>query len=179
MPADSSSRTLHVMATGSGGEASRGAGGYEGIDEHRLKHLEFILAVVARLAGNSFLVKGWAITVAGVFIGFALNQNEIRLALAALIPTVAFWGLDAYFLTSERLFRALYDQVRKSDEHIEPFFMSATDKEFVRRVRDGQTDSSTEVASFWKTALRRTLAWFYLPLIGASSMVAIIVHGSV
>jgi hypothetical protein len=165
------------MTTGSGGEASQGTGGYEGFDEHRLKHMEFIQAVIARLAGNSFFVKGWAITVAGVFIGFALNSNDIRLALAALVPTFAFWGLDAYFLKSERLFRALYDQVRKGDKHVEPFFMSATSREFVKQVRNGQAHCNTAVASFWKTMLRRTLAWFYLPLIGASGIVAAIVHG--
>jgi hypothetical protein len=164
------------MAAGSSGGVSRGGAGYNGFDEHRLKHMELIQAVVARLAGNSFLVKGWAITVAGVFIGFALNSEDLRLALSALVPTVAFWGLDAYFLRSERLFRALYDQVRTGDEHVEPFFMNATSTEFVRRVRDGQTDCDPDAASFWKTTLRRTLAWFYLPLIAASAIVTVLVH---
>lgn len=165
------------MATGSGDGASKRARGYEGFNEHRLKHMEFIQAVVGRLAANSFFVKGWAITVAGAFIGFALNSDDIRLALAALVPTIAFWGLDAYFLKSERLFRALYDQVRKGDLHVDPFFMGATSREFVRRVRNGQTDCDTDTASFWKTALTRTLASFYLPLIAASGIVAAIVHG--
>jgi hypothetical protein len=167
------------MTTGSSGVPARGAGGYEGFDEHRLKHMEFIQAVVARLAGNSFLVKGWAITLAGLFIGFALNSDDMRLAIAALVPTIAFWGLDAYFLKSERLFRALYDQVRKGDEHVEAFYMSATSREFTRRVRDRQTDSDGDAASFWKTALRRTLAWFYLPLIAASGIVAAVVQARV
>jgi hypothetical protein len=152
---------------------------YRGFDEHRLKHMEFIQAVVARLAGNSFFVKGWAITVAGVFIGFALNSDDIRLALAALVPTIAFWGLDTYFLRSERLFRALYDQVRRGDEFVEPFYMSATSREFVKHVRDGQTGCDTAAASFWRTLLRRTLAWFYLPLIAACCIVAAIVHARV
>jgi hypothetical protein len=167
------------MATGSGGGVSQRTGGYEGFDEHRLKHMEFIQAVVGRLAANSFFVKGWAITVAGAFIGFALNSNDMRLALAALVPTIAFWGLDTYFLKSERLFRALYDQVRKGDENVEPFFMGATSREFVRRVRDGQTDCSPDTASFWKTVLTRTLASFYLPLVVASGIVAGIVHSRV
>jgi hypothetical protein len=107
------------MATLSDGEAFQETGDYDRFEEHRLKHMEFIQAVVARLAGNSFLVKGWAITVAGVFIGFSLNSDDAHLALAALIPTIAFWGLDAYYLTSERLFRVLYDQVRKGDQHVE------------------------------------------------------------
>jgi hypothetical protein len=167
------------MAKESSGEVPRQTGGYVAFDEHRLKHMEFIQTVVARLAGNSFFVKGWAITVAGAFIGFALNADDIRLALAALVPTIAFWGLDTSFLKSERLFRALYNQVRSGDEDVEPFYMSATSREFVRRVRDGQTDCDPTAASFWRTLLRRTLAWFYLPLIAASCIVAAIVHARV
>jgi hypothetical protein len=74
MPTHVSSRTLRVMATGSGDGVSQRTGEYEGFDEHRLKHMEFIQAVVGRLASNSFFVKGWAITVAGAFIGFALKD---------------------------------------------------------------------------------------------------------
>jgi hypothetical protein len=32
------------------------------IDERRVKHLEMIQAVVARLGNNAFLIKGWSIT---------------------------------------------------------------------------------------------------------------------
>jgi hypothetical protein len=166
------------MATGSGDGTSRSAA-YEDFDERRLKHLEFIQTVVARLGTNSFFVKGWTVTVAGAFIGFALNSRDFRLALGALVPTIAFWGLDAFFLRSERLFRALYDQVRNGDEHVEPFFMGATSRDFVKRVRDGQTAGSTGAASFWKTSVSRTLAWFYLSLVAASGIVAAIVHGGV
>jgi hypothetical protein len=164
------------MANESSGAVPGETPGRLAFDEHRLKHMEFIQTVVARLAGNSFFVKGWAITVAGAFIGFALNGDDVRLALAALVPTIAFWGLDASFLKSERLFRTLYDQVRSGDEQVEPFYMSATSSEFVRRVRHGQTNSDPSAASFWRTLLRLTISWFYLPLIAASCIVATIVY---
>lgn len=32
---------------------------------------------------------------------------------AALLPSLTFWALDAYYLRQERLYRALYDHVRK------------------------------------------------------------------
>lgn len=32
-----------------------------------IKHLELIQAVVTRLANGSFLIKGWTMTVAGIF----------------------------------------------------------------------------------------------------------------
>jgi hypothetical protein len=165
-----------VMATGVGGETpgELEAGGYQSFEEGRIKHMEAIQGVVARLSDNSSKVKGWAIPVAGAFLGLSLNSHEIRLALAALIPTIAFWVVDTYYLRSERLFRALYDQVRKRDEHVEPFFMSATSREFVDRVRNGQTTSDEAVASFWKTAVRRTLALCYLSLIAGSGIIIVI-----
>ncbi len=77
---------------------------YQSFDDKQIKHLEMIQAVVARLAGNSFLIKGWALTLTGAFLGFAVNKSSSGLAAAALIPIVFFWGLDTYYLRAERLF---------------------------------------------------------------------------
>jgi len=84
--------------------------------EDKRKHLEFIQGIIARLANTSFLLKGWSITVvAGLF---ALGASERRASILALavVLTVIFWFLDAFFLRQERLYRALYDQVRKKPE---------------------------------------------------------------
>ncbi len=34
------------------------------------KHLEFVQAVINRLAGNSFLLKGWSITLVSGLLGY-------------------------------------------------------------------------------------------------------------
>ena len=101
-----------------------------GFDADKIKHMEMIQSVVTRLAGNSFLVKGWAITLTGVLAGFGLDRDDWRLAAAAFVPVVIFWALDAYYLRSERLFRELYDRVRKLEE-VEPFSLGATSDDFV------------------------------------------------
>jgi hypothetical protein len=93
------------------------------LTDPQIKHLEFVQAVITRLANNSFLMKGWALTVGGLILGFAIDQRSWRIAAAALLPIVAFWGLDAYFLRQERLFRRLYDAVRRSEPQVEPFSM--------------------------------------------------------
>lgn len=79
------------------------------------KHLEFILDVVERHARNSFVLKGWSVTlVAAVFL-LAVRGAEPALAMAAgLLPALTFWALDAYYLRQERMFRALYNHVRKA-----------------------------------------------------------------
>jgi len=84
-----------------------------------LKHLEFIQAVITRLANDSFLMKGWALTVTGAFYGFAVKGTSWQVAAIGLMPVLVFWGLDAYFLRQERLFRGLYDQVRQRNPAVE------------------------------------------------------------
>ena len=116
-----------------------------------LKHLEFIQAVITRLANDSFYMKGWALTVAGAFYGFAVKGTNWRVAAIGLMPVVVFWGLDAYFLHQERLFRSLYDQVRQRSSAVESFSMNAA-------------AYAIGVASWWRTLFSRTLMPFYGPV---------------
>jgi len=78
----------------------------------RLKHLEMLQQVITRMANNSFLIKGWSITLVSALLAFAAKDEIHIMAWIALLPCVAFWILDAYFLRQERLFRKLYDHCR-------------------------------------------------------------------
>ena len=86
--------------------------------ERVIKHLEFIQGVVNRLGGNTFLLKGWSMTVlvAGSLLMVRFRPDQPLLALTLLVPVFGFWLLDAYFLWQERLFRAEYNRVREQDE---------------------------------------------------------------
>ena len=80
--------------------------------ESKIAHLQMIQAVITRLAGNSFMIKRWSVTVvAALFALGAVNSNEFFVYLAYL-PAFMFWALDAYYLRQERLFRKLYDHAR-------------------------------------------------------------------
>lgn len=80
------------------------------LTDQRVKHLEFVQAVVTRLGQNSFTVRGWSVTlVSVVFAIIASKDVPPSAALITLVPTVVFWGLDAYYLRQERLFRKLYN----------------------------------------------------------------------
>ena len=76
--------------------------------EDLTKHLEFIQAIIARMAGNSFLLKGWTVTIAAALFALAANDARAVFAMLAFFPALWFWGLDAYYLRQERLFRKLY-----------------------------------------------------------------------
>lgn len=77
--------------------------------ENSEKHLEFIQKIVTRMAGNSFLLKGWSVTVTSGLFALSAKDNNPIFAFVALFPSLVFWGLDAYYLRQERLFRKLYD----------------------------------------------------------------------
>ena len=82
----------------------------------KLKHLEFIQVVISRMATNSFLFKGWAITIAAALSAFAAVDTKTALVVIAIISTVMFWGLDGYYLWLERCFRGLHKKVAAMPE---------------------------------------------------------------
>lgn len=82
------------------------------MNDARAKHLEFILATITRMNTNSFLLKGWALTLVSATLALAARALDSRYAIAACVAVPVFWGLDAFYLHQERKYRALYDAVR-------------------------------------------------------------------
>jgi len=96
------------------------------LSDRQIKHLEFIQSVISRLSTDSFLMKGWAVTVSGAIFGFAADHKEWGVALVGLVPVAAFWFLDVYFVRKERQFRTLYDEVRVQRPEIPILSMNVT-----------------------------------------------------
>lgn len=87
-------------------------------DEKIVKHLEMAQGVVNRLAGNSFSIKSWSMAVIGaalIFIARADVANP-NVLFALLLPVIGFWYLDSYYLWQERLFRAVYNDIRAQSD---------------------------------------------------------------
>ena len=84
--------------------------------DDKRKHLDLLQGAISRMASNSFLLKGWSVTLATALFGLAAKESKPNLALLALLPILVFWGLDAYYLGYERRFRALFNAaVAKAD----------------------------------------------------------------
>jgi hypothetical protein len=67
-----------------------------------------------RSAGRPFLrFKGVAVTATSALIGLTAAMKDPRVVLVALFPIVACWGLDAFYLRRERMFRAMHDIERQ------------------------------------------------------------------
>ncbi len=83
--------------------------------ETRVQHLEMVQDVIGRMGQNSFLLKGWSVTLVTALMALAARDSNRTYAWIAIAPAAVFWGLDAYYLRQERLFRALYDWVRSAE----------------------------------------------------------------
>jgi|SRR5215211_5336557 len=90
-----------------------------------MKHLEFIQTIVSRMGNNSFLIKGWSVTLVAAILALTANNPNIYLLAVAIFPALAFWGLDAYYLRQERLFRKLYKDVIRGEVDI--YLMETSD----------------------------------------------------
>jgi hypothetical protein len=99
------------------------------------------------MASNSFLLKGWTVTLAAALLAVGAKEAESRFPLIGLFPAIGFWCLDAYYLRQERLFRTLYDHVRKAADDVlgkDPYSLST--KRFQK-----------ECQSWFRTLWTRTL----------------------
>lgn len=83
------------------------------LTEDQRKHLEFVQAIIARLASSSTAAKGWALTVATAAFGFSATEAVPEVAGLGLVIVAFFAVLDSYYLREERLFRALFDDARR------------------------------------------------------------------
>lgn len=120
--------------------------------DEKIKHLEFIQSIISRMANNSFIIKGWSITVLTAIFLLANIETNINFVFVALIPTIFFFFLDAYFLQLERKYRKLYNLVL-IDASIESMSLKI--------LPSSKEDKTTFVHSLFS----KTIVIFYLGLI--------------
>lgn len=128
--------------------------------EDRVKHLEMIQAIVSRMAANSFLIKGWCVTIVAALLALSGKDSDKRFLIVAFYPVLMFWCLDGYFLWQERLFRDLYNAVRQLPDDKITFEM--------------ETSSYKKETTFLDAVGSRTLLLFYLTMIVAIVIVYLI-----
>jgi hypothetical protein len=95
--------------------------------EQKLKHLEFIQSVIARMNGNSFLLKGWCVTLVAALMALSAKDSDKTYLLIGFIPLPAFWLLDAFYIAKERQYRGLYKRVASLAANQIDFSMDAND----------------------------------------------------
>jgi len=129
--------------------------------ENKIRHLELIQAVINRMANNSFLVKGWCITLVSALLGLASQDNDKKFIIVVFFPALMFWLLDAYFLRQERLFRQKYNEVAHNAAEFTDFSLNTSTVE-------------KQVDSWLRITFSQTLFLFYGSMIGAVTIISII-----
>lgn len=116
-------------------------------NSNKIAYLGFIQGVINRMGNNSFLVKGFAITLISALVA-TLDDKYCFI----FIPTIMFWLLDTYYIHQERLFRKLYEKVIDGIEPDNSFSMNTQKYE-------------NEVSGFLNVMMSKTLFPFYGGLI--------------
>src|SRR5262249_6407591 len=102
---------------------------------------------------NSFLLKGWTVTLVAALFAFGAKEADRAFVVIAWLPVLVFAGLDAYYLWRERLYRLLQATV-------------------ANRPDDAASNFSLDTSGFlstatWRGALdAKTSLGFYLPVAG-------------
>lgn len=131
------------------------------MEDGKIKHLEMIQNTITRMANNSFLLKGWAVTLLAGIFALVWEKDGLLHYLLAYIPVFMFWFLDAYYLQQERLYRGLYDEVRQSGTNI-LFSMSPP------------STSTKNSYCYINVLFSKTEVGFYVPLIVLITVVLIV-----
>ena len=113
-------------------------------------HLQLIQEVIKRMASNSFLLRGWSITLVIAITTLAMSidptaidrkAEKVSLIVIALFLAIVFWILDAFYLSQERCYRALYKDVCERDEKAVDFSMDASSYSVGRNTWAGSLSS--------------------------------------
>jgi hypothetical protein len=102
------------------------------------KEIDLVQAVISRMANNSFFLKGWLVSLIAVVL--ALTKDAViafespYYSLIILLPVIAFWYLDAFFLHKERCYRKLYDWVIENRKNTDDYLYSLNYKRFEKQV---------------------------------------------
>jgi hypothetical protein len=117
--------------------------------DKKLKYLEFVQDVITRMNSNSFLIKGWNVTVVSALFALASKESGFKFAIIAIGATLIFWIMDAYYLSQEKMYRKLYDKVRILPDNGDfDFNMDAS-------------PYNAGDCTWWEAFKSKTLGWFY------------------
>ena len=99
--------------------------------EYLFKEVALCQDIIRRMAGNSFLVKGWTLT---LVVAVMLLKGPGSQSYLAFMPLLLFWFLDGYFLRQERLYRKLYEWIIANRADSEAHLLDMNTSRFASQV---------------------------------------------
>ena len=89
---------------------------------NHIDHLNIIESAITRMAGNSLQIKCWSLAI----VSAAIVLSRSVIIVACVLPVMLFCYLDVNYLSLEKAYRNLYDEVRQKDDSEIDFSMHFT-----------------------------------------------------
>ena len=132
--------------------------------EAKVAYLQTIQGVITRLAANSFLLKGWSVTIVVALFSLAAIETNKRFIWIAYFPVIIFWFLDAYYLSQERKYKDLYNEARLVEPSSSIDFSLHVDKFKSKR------------NSFLATLFSKTVVFFHGAILAGLLLVTFVIQ---
>jgi len=92
------------------------------------------------MANNSFLLRGWAISLIAVVLALSKGTSATTghfyfTVILLLLVTILFWYLDAFFLHKEKCYRKLYEWVLENRNQTQDYLYSLDYTRFKQDVK--------------------------------------------
>lgn len=76
------------------------------------KEIDLVQSCIARMASNSFMCKGWLLSlIVAIIVLLPENLSRFNMCILVLCIDICFWWLDSYYLQQEKLYRWKYEWI--------------------------------------------------------------------
>lgn len=76
------------------------------------KEIDLLQSCIDRMAKNSFMIKGWFVSIYAVVLALLPEKVDVMLLCVVLIVVnILFWYLDGVYLRDEKIYRRIYQWV--------------------------------------------------------------------
>lgn len=128
------------------------------------KEIDLIQGIIKNMASNSFEVKKWLIGILTALIVFKSDEllgGNTKFIWLLLVPILCFWYLDAFFLSTEKFYREMYDWVIRNRNNTNKYLYDL--KENKREFPEGQfVELKKNENNVLNSAFSKTVWPFYI-----------------
>ena len=88
-------------------------------NSEKIAYLQLIQEPICRMSTMSSIFKGFSATIVAGIAMITYRDINVWILALSFLPVLSFFALDLYYLTMERKFRFLYEQVRTDKQPID------------------------------------------------------------
>ena len=88
-------------------------------DTCTIQYLQMIQEPISRMSTTSAVIKGFTVTASLGVASISIENGAKCLSLLSLILLIAFFAMDAYYLSIERKYRYLYKKVLNGEHPVD------------------------------------------------------------